>query len=420
MADRLKNLLLAVLLTLMVVLLGATFLLSMRNSQGGQRLLQALRPVEKTGSSQTAITAMAWPEKLAVLGEEGVFYAVSGEEYTQLYQQGEALCQEALGSANAPIQLTETEYRRLLQAPAILVEYHSGLPFFLLQAWSGSEELRTELTVRRFALTKTAFGVVLLLTDEKGSRWQAVTAASAAELEELCAQDRQSNAVLAKESYPGLAWDELLLTGAADLPGYSSLRPDIVEKGELSQQVQALFSMNAYLARVYQNSSGSLVYVEGRSTLSLGQEGELIYAGAEGADLEISAGQEPQRTVEICQKVCTLMRQVWSETGASGRLSLDSVRQENGRLLLSFALDVGGKFLEKDGGWAQVTVEDGAVTGASAYLRRLEPEEHALLLPMTEAAGMLAALPHRQARLCIRMTAGESGFAPGICRVTED
>lgn len=420
MADRLKNLLLAVLLTLMVVLLGATFLLSMRNSQGGQRLLQALRPVEKTGASQTAITAMAWPEKLAVLGEEGVFYAVSGEEYTQLYQQGEALCQEALGSANAPIQLTETEYRRLLQAPAILVEYHSGLPFFLLQAWSGSEELRTELTVRRFALTKTAFGVVLLLTDEKGSRWQAMTAASAAELEELCAQERQSNAILAKESYPGLAWDELLLTGAADLPGYSSLRPDIVEKGELSQQVQALFSMNAYLARVYQNSSGSLVYVEGRSTLSLGQEGELIYAGAEGADLEISAGQEPQRTVEICQKVCTLMRQVWSETGASGRLSLDSVRQENGRLLLSFALDVGGKFLEKDGGWAQVTVEDGAVTGASAYLRRLEPEEHALLLPMTEAAGMLAALPHRQARLCIRMTAGESGFAPGICRVTED
>lgn len=420
MADRLKNLLLAVLLTLMVVLLGATFLLSMRNSQGGQRLLQALRPVEKTGASQTAITAMAWPEKLAVLGEEGVFYAASGEEYAQLYQQGEALCQEALGSADAPIQLTETEYRRLLQAPAILVEYHSGLPFFLLQAWSGSEELRTELMVRRFALTKTAFGVVLLLTDEKGSRWQAVTAASAAELEELCAQDRQSNAILAKESYPGLAWDELLLTGAADLPGYSSLRPDIVEKGELSQQVQALFSMNAYLARVYQNSSGSLVYVEGRSTLSLGQEGELIYAGAEGADLEISAGQEPQRTVEICQKVCTLMRQVWSETGASGRLSLDSVRQENGRLLLSFALDVGGKFLEKDGGWAQVTVEDGAVTGASAYLRRLEPEEHALLLPMTEAAGMLAALPHRQARLCIRMTAGESGFAPGICRVTED
>lgn len=420
MADRLKNLLLAVLLTLMVVLLGATFLLSMRNSQGGQRLLQALRPVEKTGASQTAITAMAWPEKLAVLGEEGVFYAASGEEYTQLYQQGEALCQEALGSANAPIQLTETEYRRLLQAPAILVEYHSGLPFFLLQAWSGSEELRTELTVRRFALTKTAWGVALLLTDENGGRWQARTAASAAELEELCAQERQSNAVLAKESYPGLAWDELLLTGAADLPGYSSLRPDIVEKGELSQQVQALFSMNAYLARVYQNSSGSLVYVEGRSTLSLGQEGELIYAGAEGADLEISAGQEPQRTVENCQKVCTLMRQVWSETGASGRLSLDSVRQENGRLLLSFALDVGGKFLEKDGGWAQVTVEDGAVTGASAYLRRLEPEEHALLLPMTEAAGMLAALPHRQARLCIRMTAGESGFAPGICRVTED
>ena len=74
----------------------------------------------------------------------------------------------------------------------------------------------------------------------------------------------------------------------------------------------------------------------------------------------------------------------------------------------------GGAYAARRQGFAALSGEGGRI------LRRLEPEEHALLLPMTEAAGMLAALPHRQARLCIRMTAGESGFAPGICRVTED
>lgn len=420
MRDRVKNLLLALLLVLMAVLLGVTMLLSMRNSQGGQRLLQMLRPVEKAGPGKTATTVMAWPEKLAVLRQEGVFYAASPEDYQRLYQLEEALCLEALGSAGVPEVLTELEYQRLLQAPAILAEYHGALPFCLLQAWSGGEELRTGLTVRSFALVKYAGGVGLLLTDAGGGRWYAETAASTAELEEICAQPWVDNAMLAKNRAAQLRWDELLLSGTTEALCYQARQPEIVEKGELSQSVQKLFAMNPYLARVYQNSSGSLVYVEGRSTLSLSTAGELIYAGTEGADLELAETEEPQRTVEICQKVCSLMREVWSETDASGRLSLDQVRQEGNGLILTFALDMDGRFLERRGGWARVTVENGAITGASASLRQLEPEESILLLPMHEAAGMLAEDAREASRLCIRLVEKQARFVPGICRVAED
>ena len=42
MADKLKNLLLAALLALMGILLAVTFLVSVRGSSGGQRLLRPL------------------------------------------------------------------------------------------------------------------------------------------------------------------------------------------------------------------------------------------------------------------------------------------------------------------------------------------------------------------------------------------
>lgn len=420
MRERLKNLLLAALLLLMVVLLGVTMLLSMRNSQGGKRLMQAFQPAQEVSSGKLNITVMAWPEKLAVLSEAGVYYAADGEGYALLYQQGEAVCLEALGSADVPQTLTEREYQAMLKAPAIIAEYHNALPLYLLQAWGGGEELREGQMVRRFALVKTQEGVGLLLTDEEGNRWYAKTAASAAELEELCAQPWQNNAELAENQFSGLMWDELLLSGATTLQGYEEQQPDIVEKGELSQQVQKLFSMNPYLARVYQNSSGSLVYVEGRSTLSLSPDGELIYAGAEGADLELSEEQEPQRTAEICQKVCTLIREVWGETGAFGRLNLDSVRQENGQTVLTFALDMDGRFLEREESWAQVTVEDGVLIGASVSLRQMETQESTVLLPMRQAAGILQESKGKKVRLCIRMVQQQTQFVPGICRVAED
>ena len=80
--------------------------------------------------------------------------------------------------------------------------------------------------------------------------------------------------------------------------------------------------MNAYLTKVYQNTDGSLVYVESHSTISLSPAGDLTYTGAGGIDLELTAPEGPARQVELCQKVYDLLCRLWEQAGASGQLSL--------------------------------------------------------------------------------------------------
>ena len=97
MAERLKNLVLALLLLLMGVLLVLTFMLGIRGSHGGRRLLQSVEESDEFSSAGT-VCMVAYPEKMTFVGEEGLFLAQSADRYSLLYQQAEPLWQEALGS----------------------------------------------------------------------------------------------------------------------------------------------------------------------------------------------------------------------------------------------------------------------------------------------------------------------------------
>ena len=215
-----------------------------------------------------------------------------------------------------------------------------------------------------------------------------------------------------------LSCEELLTDTVVSLPEYAVQKPDFVQKGELSQNILSLLSMNAYLTRVYRNSDGSLVYVESHSTLSTDPEGNLTYSSTQGASLELAETEESARRVEICQKVSSLLQQLWKETGASGQLSLEEISYNGAdTCTLRFGLMADGRFAEREGDWAQVTVRRGAVVGVFAALRKMEPAEQTLLLPMQQAA---AALAPGTARLCIRLMQEEDSLVPRICRVTED
>lgn len=417
MADKLKNLLLAALLALMGILLAVTFLVSVRGSSGGQRLLRPLEEAERYEGASAAHSA-AQPEMLTLLAEQGVYLADDAGAYDLLLRQAEPLCQEAVGSAGTLQPLTEGEYLQLLQAPALLLQYHAPQPFYLLQAWGGSDTLREGVEVSGAALAARDQTVVLLLTDRKGARWLAETAASRTDLEALCANVTESNARLAGED-GALAGDAVLTLGVETSPVLSAVQPELARRGELSQNVQSLFGMNAYLTKVYQNTDGSLVYVESHSTISLSPAGDLTYTGAGGIDLELTAPEGPARQVELCQKVYDLLCRLWEQAGASGQLSLEELDVQGGRTVLRFGLHRSGLFAERrEGHWATVTVEDGAVTGLSAALRQLEETEQAPLLPLYQAA---AVLPRGRAWLRVRLLEQQDGsLRPGICRVTEE
>ena len=84
MADKLKNLLLVLLLAVMIVLLVLTFWVSVRGSAAGQQLLQ---PAEEPGGTvdQTPARVMAQPEVLTVIGRDGLYLTWDALEYEQLY-----------------------------------------------------------------------------------------------------------------------------------------------------------------------------------------------------------------------------------------------------------------------------------------------------------------------------------------------
>ena len=416
MADRLKNFLLVLLLAVMIVLLVLTFLVSVRGSTFGQQLLQPLEEQDGTANEAPA-RVMAQPEVLTVIGEEGLYLTWDGLEYELLYQQTEPLFQEAVGSAGDLRELTEQDYLAVLNTCGVLLQYHDAQPLWLLQAWGGSENPGGSVAVSAAAMVAHEDRVALLLTDVAGGRWMAETAASLAELEALCQNGGAVNARFAGQS-DAVAADTVLTTVVGSYPTMNVQQPELVTRGELSKSIQSLFGMNAYLTRVYQNTDGSLVYVESHSTISLSQSGDLTYTGTAGIGLELTAAGEA-RQAELCWKVYDMLERLWEQAGASGTLSLEEANLTGDSGTLRFGLRAGALFPERsEGSWATVTVTDGAVTGLTAALRRMEQGPSVQLLPMYQAE---AVLPRGRAALRVRLLEGADGvLTPAVCRVTEE
>lgn len=413
MADKLKNLLLAVLVLLMLGLVTGTFLISVRGDGAGLRLSQESDAAE----GETVLRAAALPETVTVLKPEGAWLALEENRQELLYQQLEPLFQEAVGSAGGLEPITGADWLSRLEGTGILLQYHVAQPLYLLQDWGGGEALREDIHVCGAAMVAGEERVELLLTDREGGCWRAETAASLAELESLCASVEGTNARLTRQSRQ-VAADTVLTTGVTTC-GILTIAPlEAASRGELSQSVQSLLGMNPYLTRVYQSAEGSLVYVEGRSTLSLSPEGDLHYDGAEGIGLELTE-EGTARKAQLCRQVCDLLYRLWEQTGASGALSLEEVRLEADSGTLWFGLRAGTLFAERrEGSWATVVVENGAVTGLTAALRLLEETGTVSLLPMTQAE---AALPQGRAALRLRLLEQADGtLLPEICSVTEE
>ena len=416
MADKLKNLLLAVLLLIMAGLLALTFFVSIQGSQGGNRLLQSREESESLVIPVSSSPA-AQPEELALLGAQGLFLARDGETYDQLYRQVEPLWQEALGSATALEPPATDAYLALLQAPGVLLQYHTAQPMYLLRAWSGSEHTAEELEVTGLALVGTQNEVLLLVTDRQGGRWQAQTAASYNELDSLCAAVDVSNGQLAGE-HAFVPADQVLTWQTHSCAAVQTSAAEMTQRGELSQTLLSLFGMNAYLTKVYPTADDSLVYVEGHSTVSLTPQGDLTYSG-EGMDLELTAAAGTARQAEICGKVYDRMSLLWEQAGAGGTLSLETMQFEGDRGVLRFGLHLEGTYLERgEGHWATVTVESGRITGINAALRQLETGDSLRLLPTRQAA---ATLKEGRGVVRVRLLEQEAGlFVPQVCFVTEE
>ena len=154
---------------------------------------------------------------------------------------------------------------------------------------------------------------------------------------------------------------------------------------ETTHALLSSFSMNPYLAQVYQDNAGAIVYVDSYRLLRLSKDGSLAFsAQSEGGipiTLSESDGQryEQAQTIEQCRM---FLANVWQLTGASGQLSLSSLSNEGSTLSLSFELRVGNLFINENTVSAYLTVKEGKITQVILrHPRRLEPGGQTAVLP---------------------------------------
>lgn len=425
MRERLKSAALALLLLLAVGLSYVSLTLGVSSSALSGNWLSGLRGGTDAGAETEAFTASAaaWPEKLAVLTENGLYQAADETHYAALWTEVQPFYEEALGSGGTPETIAEPDFEAALRAPAVLLSYGTALPYALLRVWCDAAAEDSALTVRSVVLCAENDAVALLFRDGSGACWKMQTAAAAQTLDDLCGGDYVYNAVLAANdgSCAALLPEEPVLTGALSV-AECTLAPTAAASGELPRAVLAAFSLNPYLAKIYQDSEGGTVYVESRSTLQATAAGDLIYhAAGGGIELTLPAGEnETIRQARICDGAAALLGQVWTALSADGQLSLDSLTRAGagGVYTLRFELEKGGRFLDLgDRCWAQVTVSAaGIITDVTLSPRRITEGAAQSLLPLRQAAAALEGSAYW--RLSVRwLAAGAERMRPAVCKV---
>lgn len=423
MRERLKSLVLALLLLLAVGLSYLSLTLGLHTD--GRGLLGTLLtdgnttdiPTEETFSA----TPAARPDSLCLLRSDGLYRAEG--DFEGLWELVMPLYEEAMGSGSKPESLTGTAFSALLKPPALLISYDSPQQLSLLRIWCDAPAEDSSLTVSTAVMCAADDGVILAFRDGEGKCWKMSTAASVQELLELCSGEEKANAVLALSdpTYAALFPEEPVADGQLILPLYTADTVISASASELPWPVLTAFSLNPYLAKIYPDAGGGLVYVEDRSTLAVTAEGDLVYSAPEGGvAYEQSANEDDAtRAARACEAAYQLLTNVWNELGADGVLSLDSLQYDEsaGQYTLRFQLEVGGIFLYRaDKYWAQAVISDGQITDVTLCPRRLTAGENVTLIPMRQAAATLDGIDQWRLRVLLQERT-DGVFEPAICRM---
>lgn len=427
MRERVKNTALAGLFVLMLVLLYFSMTLGVSTEGGSLSRILGVSPQETPSELEPQPAVQL--RTLAMCTPAGVHMPESYDEKQEMETAVSTLYTEAVGSAQAGVQVTQEEYLELLQNPAVYLGFDTELPFFLLRRWAGLEAGERESRLTGLVLGLSDGSVVLAWRDaETGQYHMAQTAAAADRLQQVCSAWQGNNAVFAfeEDGLSALCADEPVLLSAVQGRSYTVKSPAFVQAGELSREVLSGFGFNPYLARVYEQD-GEIVYVEGYNALGynvlrVGTNGDLVYtSGAEGQGISLGLPEESGDNLSMAvEGVRVLLNELSEKAGAQGVYSLSELdEQEDGGLVLLFDLTLSGCAVLSERPGAQVTVRGGQVVSLYMSPRSYEEADMYALLPARQAA---AALPQQSAcyRLSVRYSEKQEGLlVPVLCSTEE-
>ena len=232
-----------------------------------------------------------------------MYSARSLDEYNALYS---AALAEALGSAGEPEAVTDAEWREALSSPGVYFDYYTDCQLSTYAIWLGSAMSSDAAThsARRICLSLGDGAVTLYYLRERGvdtrTAYRCSTELSYTELAERVNESVPNGAQFAFEldgEFEGLDPCAVLTEGVIELRGAAGENTiDAVEP----ENILAAFGMNANLARSYTEADGSVVYLEGTTSLRLGADGALSYASREPGDADALT---PSDAVELTHRI---------------------------------------------------------------------------------------------------------------------
>ena len=420
MGEKLKNLLLVFLGLLMAVLFVVNLTLGLegeglsalrRNFALGQEHVAA----DTGDDSQAAIL----PAKVAVRGPSGLYLA-AGEGASELLGAVSPILSEALGSVEEIHAVSEQEFLDALSGWGVSVGFTFDVPFSMLQhLWTGETGFSAEQAVTTLAVVSMEEQAALVFRDGGSGRcYLAQTAASYERLYDQCAAAPAANAFYAfeKDGYQMLAPCEAVWSEPVYYPVYQAVSPDFSAEGVVSEGLLSAFDINPFLAEVYKESNGDIIYIEGYVALRFGKDGLLHYSasGGGGIDLRLAEGlSERELRDAAARQTHALLERVAAAAGCTGDFSVSGVESRgSGRYVIAFEQMLGGGFVtDPDGDSAVVTVEQGRVTAIRLRLRSCTAAGQTMILPTALAISLLEGTENH---LYVRYTEQNGTLTPGL------
>ncbi len=418
MREKIKNLLIVLLGLLMVVQLAINLSLGLeeRDLRGiGTRL--GLRMDQSTSILPVSEPAVL-PAKLAIRGPNGLHLA-DGSEMTALLGTVSPILTEALGSVGKISPISQREFLDYLGGEHIAFAFTFPVPFYLLQHWwTGETGFSSDQAASTLAVVSYGEEVaVIFCDDDTGKYYLAETAAGYERFLSQCQAAPAGNAFYAfeRDGFHMLRAHEPVWNEAVYYPTYTVTVPDFSAEGAISEGLLYAFDVNPFLAEVYKESDGDIVYIEGYNALQFSKGGRITYSvtGDGGIDLGLDGlYSEKERIAQAARRVCDVLEQVCAAAGCDGGFSVADITTREGSMVISCERFLGGGFItETDGYSAVVTLQDGRITAIRITLSTATEGPGAMLLPIQLATSLLDGEDNS---FFIRYTASEEAYNPGL------
>lgn len=392
--DFLQNITIVLLALSAIFLFAQTQLYSLGIDAGSSYLRYLSGDAAQTAdASQTALTSLSAPVRLAVTGIYGGRYgSVTLTTSDEAFEPVGGLAREALRSVQSLTVCDKSAFLTALGGTCVYCDFLVPLPLPVLAGLMGAS-VESDLSVRRLMVSaQSDGGTALYLWCEGDVCRRGSTAVSAEELEQVVSGYELNGARFALD---GGEPETASLDPCSLFPPELPSLPVLTSAAALPDS-DALLSALSFYPRTnsrYTESGGVEVVTDGDRTLRLSPDGTIRYRSGGDPALAIPAAGEEPTLAEAVMGTNSLLNSLLAGQASEAGLCLTGVRQTESAVTLTFGWQSGGVpiRLDRSADAAEVTLSGSVVTALTLRFRQYaDAGEPSLLLPLRQALAIAA------------------------------